>query len=139
MRPVRVASLAIVAASAAAIAGCGFGVQAPDDFLLTRTGQGAKLTLRVIDSGAISCNGSAQKPISSSLLISARVLADNLAKDARATLRIPATANSVYTYTIKTQDGTISFPDTAAVAHTELAGAEQFVLRALAGPCRGAV
>ena len=47
-----------------AMAGCGLDVQAPDLFLLTRTGQGSKLTLIVNDSGTIRCNGAKAKAIS---------------------------------------------------------------------------
>jgi hypothetical protein len=130
------ASAALACLSAAALVGCGFSVQSPDDFLLTRTGQGAKLTMLVNDSGTIRCDGSAPKQISSSMLISARDLVDNLDKDAKARLNLPQASNSVYRYMIRMQDGTIHFPDTAAVAHHELAGAEQYALEALAGPCR---
>ena len=137
MRSTRAASLASALAAATALAGCGFGVQSPDDFLLTRIGQGPKLTLLVNDGGTIRCDGGKSRTISNAMLISARDLVDNLDKDAKATLRISPAANSVYTYTIRMQDGTISFPDTAAIKRTELAGAEQFTLNALAGPCRG--
>jgi hypothetical protein len=132
------AALAAALLAPVALAGCGFDVQSPDDFLLTRTGQGQKLTLLVNDGGTIRCNGGGQRRISNSLLIAARDLVDNLDNDARAKLTLRATPNSVYRYSIRMQDGTITFPDTAAVRHTELAGVEQFVLRALAGPC-GAV
>jgi hypothetical protein len=137
MRSTSAASLAIALAAAAALAGCGFGVQSPDDFLLTRTGQGPKLTLLVNDGGTIRCDGGNSRPISNVMLISARDLVDNLDNDAKAKLRITPAADSVYTYTIRMQDGTISFPDTAAIKRPELAGAEQLTLNALAGPCRG--
>jgi hypothetical protein len=128
---------AVVIVIVVVVAGCGFAVQSPDDLLLTRTGQGPKLTLVVNDGGTIRCDGGKSRPISNTLLISARDLVDNLDKDAKAKLRIAPAPNSVYTYTIRMQDGTISFPDTAAIKRTELAGAEQFTLNALAGPCRG--
>jgi hypothetical protein len=137
MRSTRAASLASALAAVTALAGCGFAVQSPDDFLLTRTGQGPKLTLVVNDGGTIRCDGGKPHPISNALLISARDLVVNLDNDAKAKLRIAQAPNSVYSYTIRMQDGTISFPDTAAIKRTELAGAEQFTLTALAGPCRG--
>jgi hypothetical protein len=135
---VKLAALAVLASGAVALAGCGFAVQSPDDFVLTRTGEGRAITLVVNDGGTIRCNAGHQKPISDALLIEARDLAVNLDKDAKRKLTIPTGTNSVYTYTIAMQDGTISFPDTAARRHGELAGAEQFVLKALAGPCAGA-
>ena len=82
---------AVTAAALVAVlaAGC-FDVQSADLFLLTRTGQGGKLTMLVNDGGTIRCNGGKAKPISNTLLITARDLADNLAKDAQKKLTIPA-------------------------------------------------
>jgi hypothetical protein len=117
------------------LAGCGLQVSSPDLFVLHRTGQGKPLTLLVNDGGTIRCDGGPAKPISDQLLIQARDLADNLDKDAKASLRVPASANGVYFYTIKLQDGTISFGDTAAAKHHELAAAELFAVTAAQGPC----
>jgi hypothetical protein len=119
-----------------ALAACGFAVEAPDDFLMTRTGQGARVTLLVNDSGTIRCDGGRARPITNALLITARDLVDNLTTDATNRLRIPQARNSVYRYTMRMQAGTISFPDTAALRHHELAGVETFALQALAGPCK---
>jgi hypothetical protein len=115
--------------------GCGLSVQSPDLFVLTRSGQGQTLTMLVNDGGTIACNGGKPKALSDPLLISARQLASDLDKDAKAKLDIPRSANSVFTYTIKLQDGTISFPDTAGSSHSELARAEQFAAQAANGPC----
>jgi hypothetical protein len=134
----RVGCLALLSAAAGALLGCGFQVQSADLLLLTRVGQGPKLTLLVNDGGTIRCDGGSRRPIPNTLLISARDLVDNLDKDAKANLTIPQAPNSVYRFMIRMQDGTIAFPDTAALAHHELAGAEQFVLQALSGPCAGA-
>jgi hypothetical protein len=129
-----VATVAIVAV-VAVVAGCGFTVEQPDLFLLTRTGQGRTLTLLVNDSGTIRCDGHPAKAISDRLLVQARDLADNLAGDAKSKLQIATIADSVYFYTVKLQDGTITFPDTAAGSHHELAQAELFALQAAQGPC----
>ena len=119
----------------AALAGCGLQVAAPDLFLLTRTGQGKVLTIVVNDSGTIKCNGATAKPIADALLLQARDLATSLDSDAKSHLRIQASPNSVFAYTIKLQDGTVSFPDTAGARHSELAQAELFTLKAAQGPC----
>jgi hypothetical protein len=119
-----------------ALAACGFDVPAPDDFLMTRTGQGTRVTLLVNDSGTIRCNGGRARPITSALLIAARNLVDSLTTDANAGLRIPQARDSVYRYTVRMEAGTITFPDTAAAAHPELAPVEQFALQAFAGPCK---
>jgi hypothetical protein len=129
----RWASASIVIAGV--LAGCGLNLQSPDVFLLTRTGQGRTLTLLVNDGGTIRCNGGRPRRISDALLLQARDVAVGLDADAKATLRLPAAANTVFSYTIRLQDGTISFPDTAASRHRELAQAELFAVRAAQQAC----
>jgi len=128
---------AVIAVAAVALwaAGCGLSVQSADLFVLQRTGQGQTLTLLVSDGGTIRCDGARSQPISDALLIQARDLADNLAKDAKAKLSLQPGHNSVYTYKVKLQDGTISFADTSANAHHELAAAELFAAQTAQGVC----
>ncbi len=122
--------------AAVALAGCGLNVQSPDLFLLKRTGEGKTLTLLVNDDGTIRCNGGAPKELSDPMLLQARALADSLDKDAKAKLQIATAARgSVNFYTVKLKDGTITFPDTAAASHQELAQAELFAVQAEQGPC----
>lgn len=123
------------AVAAALVAGCGFDVSSPDLFLLTRTGQGRKLTLLVNDGGTIRCNGGRARKLSDPLLLRARDLATNLDNDAKHNLRIPAASGSAFSYTIRLQDGTISFPDRAAAAHPELAQVELFALQTAQQAC----
>ncbi len=117
------------------LAGCGEDVQAPDLFLLTRSGAGQKLTLLVNDAGTISCDGHRARPLPDPMLLAARDLAQSLDNDAKAALRIKRTSNSVFSYKVRLQDGTIYFPDAAGAAHQELAQAEQFAVQAAQGPC----
>ena len=117
-------------------AGCGLNVQSADLFLLTRTGGGSKLTLLVSDSGTVRCNGGVNKPLPNTLLLQARDLATSLDKDAKSKLRIAPGPHTFYKYTVKLQDGTISFPDTAGKTHRELAQTELFVVQVAEGPCR---
>ncbi len=118
--------------------GCGLNVQSPDLFLLTRTGQGQHLALLVNDGGTIRCNGGKPRTLPDPLLIQARDLASGLGGDAQQKLRIPSSANSVYRYTIRLQQGTISFPDTATAGgrYPRLAQAEQFALQASQQACQ---
>jgi hypothetical protein len=125
---------AVAVATALVLAGC-LNVQAADLFLLTRTGQGSKLTLLVNDSGTIRCNGGKGKPISNSTLIAARDLSDNLATDAQNSLTIPDVAGSVYYFRIRMQQGTIAFPDRAAGRRKALAQAELFATQAAQRDC----
>ena len=127
---------AVVLLLAALVTGCGFEVEEPDLFLVTRTGaQGHELSLLVNDGGTISCDGGKPKNLSDPLLLQARDLASNLNDDVNAKLRFPANAGSVYTYTVKVQNGTMSFPDTAGLSRKELSDLELFVVQAAANPC----
>ncbi len=133
----RSASLALTAVAVAALAGCGLAVKAPDLFLLTRTGQGSRLTLLVNDGGTVSCNGGRPRRLPDPLLLEARDLASGLGGDAHERVRIPSPSNSVYRYTIHLQQGTISFPDTATAGgkYPRLAQAERFALEAAQQAC----
>ena len=128
-------ALAAAIALASVLTGCGLNVQSADLFVLTRTGQGKTLSMLVSDGGTISCNGAARKRLPDRLLIDARQLASDLDADAKARLRIPSRPGTVFTYTIKLQNGTISFPDSAGTQHAELARAQLFALQAAQGPC----
>jgi hypothetical protein len=125
-------------AAAAAVAllttGC-FDVRSADLFLLTRTGQGSRLTLLVNDSGTIRCNGGKARTISNTTLITARDLAENLATDAQNNLTIRSVPGSVYYYRIRLQQGTISFPDRASATRKVLAQAELFAALAAEQEC----
>jgi hypothetical protein len=120
---------------ASALAGCGLDVKSADLFLLQRTGQPGRLSLLVNDGGTISCDGGKARSLPDPLLIQARSIASDLDKDAKASLKIPPSSGTVGQYTIKLQNGTISFPDTAAATHHELAEAEQFAVQAAQQAC----
>jgi hypothetical protein len=131
---IRVAVASVLAA--ALLAGCGFDVQEPDLFLVTRTGaHGQKLSLLVNDGGTISCNGGKPKNLPDPLLLQARDLATSLNTDVSSKLRLPSSARSVYSYTVKVQNGTLFFPDTAALSRKELSDLELFVVQAAQNPC----
>ena len=69
------------------------------------------------------------------LLLRARDLATALGPDAKAHLQIPPGAKTAFRYKIKLQDGTVSFPDTAAAQHHELAQAELFIVQVARRGC----
>jgi hypothetical protein len=125
------------ALAAAALAGCGFNVESPDLFLLTRTGPSSRLTLLVNDGGTIRCNGGKARSLPGPLLLRARDLATALDGDARDKLTIAPTPRSVYRYTIRLQDGTIAFPDTVAAGgkFPNLAQAQLFAAQAAEQAC----
>jgi hypothetical protein len=130
-----IALIAATVGAVAAIVGCGLGITSPDLFVLTRTGVGDKLTLLLNDGGSIKCNDRAPRPLAEPLLLQARDLATALAPDAKQHLSIPPAARSVAHFTVKLQDGTVSFPDTAGASHHELAQAELFAVTAAKDAC----
>ena len=120
---------------ATVIAGCGFDIQEPDLFLIKRTGPGGKLTMLVNSDGTVTCNGKQGQSLASSLLITARNIQPNIHYDAQKKLHIPRSANAVYMYSVETDSGTISFPDTAAAHHPSLAQLELFTVQAAQSSC----
>lgn len=129
------ATLAAIVSAAAILSGCGLDVQLQDLFLLTRTGQGSKLTMLVNDSGAIRCNGGKQKMLSSALLIQARTLSNTLASTAKKHLDLPAGPGTVFTYTVKVQQGTVRWSDRDTLHHRTLADIELFAAQAAQQAC----
>ena len=119
--------------AATIVTGCGLQVQGADLFLVTRTGQGQRLSMLVNDDGTISCNGGKAKMLPDPLLLAARDLSASLNNDVK--LRFTPSARSVFTYKVQVQNGTFTFPDTAASARKELAQLELFVVQAASGPC----
>jgi hypothetical protein len=117
------------------LAGCGLDVQSGDLFQVTRSGQGHKLILLVNDGGTISCDGSKPKSLPDPQLLQARDLSTNLNTDAKAKLRFRSSARSAFSYKVKVQNGTFTFPDTAADSRKELSQLELFVVQAAANPC----
>jgi hypothetical protein len=128
VRPGRSRSLAAALAITLVLGlgGCGLNVQLPDLFLLTRTGEGTKLTLDVNDDGTIHCNRGKARTLPSALLIQARDLADSLAGDATAKLSLPVRPGTIFSYVIRLQQGTIRFTDRDTLRHKVLAQAELF-------------
>ncbi len=117
------------------VAGCGLQVTEPDLFVLTRTGQGSKLTLLINDSGTISCNGAKAKPISDAMLVAARDLTDSLSQDASRKLALAAGPGTVFSYRIRLQQGEVRFSDRDTSGHKELAQAELFAAQAAQADC----
>jgi hypothetical protein len=117
------------------LGGCGLNVQAPDLFLLTRTGQGQTLTLLVNDAGTIRCNGGRARHLADRFLLQARDIAENLDSDVQSNVHFSTRLASTFTFKVKLQDGTITFPDTAAPGHHEISDAELFTLQAAQQAC----
>lgn len=115
------AALAL-AATAVVAAGCGGGPPA-DIFVVQRTGTipDAKLNLRFIDDGGVSCNGGPRKDISSEQLITAREIRRELdgEKDedvglAEKHVNLPPGRVTSLSFRVRSENGTVAFSDTSA-------------------------
>jgi hypothetical protein len=104
---------AALAALALALAATGCGSEARDLFLVTRSGDvpGARLTLRVTDDGRASCNRRPLVEISSDQLIAARESTRDLEDPAKAGLRLRPGPQSVFSYRVRTEEGTVAWSD----------------------------
>ena len=128
------APLALTVGVSVLAGGCGLNVELADLFLLTRTGQGSKLTMLVNSGGQITCNGR-KKMLSSALVIQSRNLADGLGNDAQQQLDLPPKPGTVFTYSLKLQQGTIRFSDRDTLHHPLLAQVELFTAQAAQQAC----
>jgi hypothetical protein len=117
------------------LAGCGLNVQSPDLFLLTRTGQGQTLTLLVNDAGTIRCNGGRSRHLAGRFLLQARDIAESLDSDVQNNVHFTTRLASTFTFKVKLQDGTLTFPDTAAPGHHEVSDTELFTLQTAQQVC----
>lgn len=102
---------------AAVLGGCG-GVTAPDLFIVQRSGSGpsARLTLLVNEEGGVSCNGVSASSghklkLSDPQLVQARAIQEDLHDPASKHLVLAAAANSVLSYRVRDEDGSVSFSD----------------------------
>jgi hypothetical protein len=97
--------------AAAALSGCGSAAR--DLFLVTRSGDvpGARLALRITDDGRASCNRRPLVEITSEQLIAARESTRDLEEPAKAHLRLAPGPQSVFSYRVRTEEGTVAWSD----------------------------
>jgi hypothetical protein len=103
------------AAAAVALAAAGCGTPSADLFVVGRSGAipGAGLNLRVIDDGSVSCNKGAPREITSAQLITARAIARDLRKPAKAGTALGPGPGSILRYRVLSEQGTVRFSDTS--------------------------
>ncbi len=111
MAPVRRPAILVLGLIALAASGCGGGTG--DLFAVERSGDvpGAHLRLVVSDGGELTCNDQAPKAMSDQLLLDARAIATDLEDPAQHSLNLPAGAQSVLQYVVRTPEGTVRFAD----------------------------
>ena len=115
MRHAAAAVAAALAIALAASAGCG-GVSAADLFLLTRTGPtpGQRLVLLVNEEGGVTCNGGPVHKLDDAQIVKARGIQEDLRTPAGEHLHLPAQRGSVFSYSLRDENGTVSFADNSA-------------------------
>jgi hypothetical protein len=122
-RPAAVLATTATVLAALVLAACGGGGPPADLFVVSRTGTipGAKLTLRLIDDGGVSCNGGPRHDITSSQLITARELRRELNGEkeedtglAEKHLDLPPGHITSLSYRVRSENGTVAFSDTSA-------------------------
>ena len=131
----RGAAAALLASLIAAGTGC--GSEARDLFLVTRSGDvpGARLTLRVTDDGRASCNGKPLVEIASAQLITARESTRDLEDPAKAHLRLAPGPQSVFSYRVRTEEGTVAWSDDSARQPAVLFKLAKLTRDVAKGPC----
>lgn len=116
-------AVATVVAAAVVIGLLGCGTPPADLFVVTRSGSlpGAELHLRVDDGGEAHCNRAKPAEITSAQLLQARELARQLGADAKRRLRLPPGRGSVLRYSVRLEQGTVSFSDDSRGLRPEMA------------------
>jgi hypothetical protein len=96
----------------ALLAGC--GAPSADLFVVKRSGsdRNANLNMLVADDGSVTCNGK-EHAITGKQLLDARALNRDLAKPAQLNLQLPPGPNSVLSYNVRSEAGTVAFSDTS--------------------------
>jgi hypothetical protein len=132
---VRHAGAALLALMALAMGAC--GGEARDLFLVTRSGEvpGARLTLRITDDGRVSCNGRPLVDITSAQLIAARESERDVEPAAKAQLRLPAGAQSVFSYRVRTEEGGVAWSDDSPRQPAVLFKLAKLTRDVAKGPC----
>jgi hypothetical protein len=128
---------AAVALAALTLAG-GCGGAASDLFVVTRSGDvpGARLTLRITDDGRASCNGRPLVDITSAQLITAREAQRDLKDPAEASLRLPPGREPVFSYRVRSEDGTVAWSDDSSRQPPVLFQLAKLTRDVAKGPCR---
>jgi hypothetical protein len=131
----RAAAVALAALAALATSAC--GSEARDLFLVTRSGDvpGARLTLRVTDDGRASCDGRPLVDITSAQLISARETERDLADPAKAHLRLAPGAQPVFSYRVRTEEGSAAWSDDSGRQPPVLFKLAKLTRDVAKGPC----
>jgi hypothetical protein len=109
---VRIAAGAALLLAAAALGAC--GTPSPDLFVVNRSGTvpGAKLHMLVSDE-SVRCNGAPAQELTSAQTLEGRdILRLLLLSQAAKTSLPPSPRAQIFSYSVRDEDGTLSYPDT---------------------------
>ena len=131
----RAAGAVLAALTALAMSAC--GSEARDLFLVTRSGDvpGARLTLRLTDDGRASCNRRPLVDVTSAQLIAARAAQRDLKDPAEAHLRLAPGRGSVFSYRVRSEDGTVAWSDDSRRQPAVLFALAKLTRDVARGPC----
>lgn len=104
--------LVAIAAIAGAALAAGCGDVAGDLFAVTRSGTvpGAQFAMVIRDDGTVTCNG-VRHPLPGDLLVSARGIQRDITDAATSGLSLPSGPRPVFTYSVQSSSGRLSFSD----------------------------
>ncbi len=131
---------AILLVAAVVLAGCGESVELPDLFVVTRTGGGEKLTVRINEDGTVHCFRSPAHPgathqLSDPQLIQARGVTEELQTSSAKHLSLPPRPGSVFRYNVRDAEGTVRFADNSAGQPSALHHLQYLVLEVAQRVC----
>lgn len=112
------------------VAGCGESIELPDLFVVQRSGgaPGARLTLIVNEGGAVRCGRDPARQLSDPQLVLARGIQEELQGPSAKHLALPSRPGSVFSYSVRDAEGTVSFSDNSADQPSVLRHLAYFVL-----------
>jgi hypothetical protein len=126
---------AVMLTAVGGFVGCGESVELPDLFVVTRTGGGEKLTVRINEGGVVHCDGGAAHQLSDPQLIQARGVTEELQTPSAKHLVLPPRPRSVFRYNVRDAEGTVRFADNSAGQPSALHHLQYLVLEVAQRVC----
>ena len=122
--------------AAGLLAGC--GAPSADLFVVTRSGKdkNANVQLLVSDDGTVRCDKGKPLPMGAKRLLAARELSRDLQKQAALGLELPREKNSILSYRVRLEAGTVGFSDTSRGLPKTFTRVEAFSADAIERVCK---
>jgi hypothetical protein len=132
----RVTALLAPLGAGLVIAGCG-GISSPDLFIVHRSGSGphARLTMLVTEEGGVQCNNGPVEKLEDPAIIKARTIQEDIKEPASSHLSLPPQPNTVLSYYLRDENGTVRFSDNSLHQPAVLRQLVLFVLQTAQQVC----